>query len=89
MKATKRKSPAQLEKEAAEKQAAKTAAWHVAARKAGKAVRHTFVRLAKEAHGCEFVEAERLFEAAAKGGVLVSAGASESGVRFWKIGAEK
>ena len=53
MKSPKRKSIAQLEKEAAEKRAAKNVAWHSAARKAGNAVRHTFVRLAKEAHGCE------------------------------------
>lgn len=67
MKPPKRKSPAQLEKEAE----SKTAAWQRAAQKTGEAVRHTFIRLAKEAHGCEWSEAERLVDAAEKAGKIV------------------
>jgi len=67
MKPAKRKTPAQLEKEAE----SKTDAWNRAAQKEGEGVRHTFVRLAKEAHGCEFEEAERLFEAAEKAGTII------------------
>ena len=65
-----RKSPAQIAQELAEKQTAKTAVWHSVARKFGEAVRFTFTTAIRRALGCEFSEAEKVFEAAVSAGEI-------------------
>lgn len=87
-KATRKREKTEEQKQAeiAANLSTKTATWKTAAQKLNTAVRFSFLREIKAAHGCEYGEAVQIFETAVQAGEIVKTGENAAGdVFFYRL----